>query len=636
MIKVGEKDWDKLKDDEKIAYCESLLEDSKNARKSKDLEWYLNYMFEDGNHYLTYNTTASSIELNPPQKRGEVRMVVNKVRSAKRAIQNYVTAQKAKWEVVPGDLDEDTIVNARENGKILDYIFRRLKLESMISGVIDTGLSTSVGWVELDWDKDAERGLGQVRVRLHDPFDIWLDKRSYLYAGRVVGKFIAKTISKSLDEVKNDKRYDKKGRENVKEDNELAVSSMKAKIIRKESGPDADVIKRVTVKEFMLWDEGKNEKKGRIQLFTYAGSEVLRDEPMKETEYPLYCFQISMNPLKIYQRSWIADAIPLNKALDRTLSQKLMYVNQALVYRIITEKGHGAGFMSNEMGEFIEINKGRNFQQMQMNALPYGFDSLSNEIATHIEDVLGAHDASFGRMPTGARSGKTLEAIQAADSNNLTGLIQSMESFLSVVGEKLLEIVADNYIVSRIVKLSEPEDGQEYMRVIGEKGGRKSDATVINRDNEVIVKIGSWLGFTKEAQRDTIKELAQMGILPAEEVLRQFEFPNVEELSEKARAQRLEQGQMDLAIAGHAQGQGAQGGEQEAGGIDMQGLADKENMAMMNGEQLPPTEGADMTHTQTHVDFMKSQMFSQVDPQIQQIFQMHVQGEAQAQGVASQ
>jgi hypothetical protein len=59
-------------------------------------------------------------------------------------------------------------------------------------------------------------------------------------------------------------------------------------------------------------------------------------------------------------------------------------------------------------------------------------------------------------------------------------------------------------------------------------------------------------------------------------------------------------------------------------------------MAMMNGEQLPPTEGADMTHTQTHVDFMKSQMFSQVDPQIQQIFQMHVQGEAQAQGVASQ
>jgi len=70
----------------------------------------------------------------------------------------------------------------------------------------------------------------------------------------------------------------------------------------------------------------------------------------------------------------------LNKAIDRAVSQKIAYANQALVYRVIAEKGHGAGVMSNEMGEILEINKGRNFEQMTMNPLPAGLDSVTAEL----------------------------------------------------------------------------------------------------------------------------------------------------------------------------------------------------------------------------------------------------------------
>lgn len=636
-IQVDGKEWSKLDDNAKMAYCDSLLEDVRTAREKRDLEWFLNYMFEEGNHYIAFNTSSNIIEANPAPRRGEVRMVINKIRSAKRAIQNYATAAKPKWEVTPQDTDPETVRNARQYGKVMDYLYTRLRLESMVSGVIDSGLSTSVGWVEIDWDPDAERGQGQVRVRLHDPFDVWIDKRATLYAGRLVSRFVAKTLSRSLEEVKADKRYDEKAREKVTEDEDPSASKLKAKIIRRESGPDDKVIKRTNIKEFMLWDDEKNSKKGKIRLFTYGGGQVLIDEDLKETEYPIYCFQISMNPLKVYQRAWVSDAIPLNKALDRSLSQKIMYINQALVYRIITEKGHGAGYMSNEMGEFIEINKGRNFQQMAMNPVPYGFESLGSEISTYIEDTLGAHDAAMGRMPEGARSGKTLEAIQAADANNLTGLTQSLESFLAIIGEKILDVIADKYVASRVMKIAEPEEGQDYLRVTGEKGRRKSDALVLVGDNEVMVKIGSWLGHTREAQRETITKLAELGILPADEVLRQFEFPNVEDLSAKAKDQRMEQGQMDLAIAGHAQGQQGQSPQdQQPGGVDMKALADKESMAMMQGQQVPPTEGADMVHTQAHIDFMKSQMFTQATPDVQQLFQLHISGELGNQGIGGQ
>lgn len=626
MIYVESRPWDKLDDKEKIAYCESLLNDVKKAREPLDLEWYQNHQFENGNHYMAVNTVTGSLEANPPKRRGEVRMVVNKIRSTKRAIQNYITRTQPKWEIIPGDIDEETVENARRIGKTMDYLYRKLHLEQMVTGVIDSGLSKSVGIVEVDWDENAEGGIGEIRVRLHDPFDVWIDKRSYLYAGRLVGRFVAKTIVKSVDEVKADKKYDEKTRKEVKPDEELATSRLKAKILTKEIGSNEDkAIPTVTVKEFHLWDDDKNSKKGNIKIFTYAGDQVLKEEDSSDKEFPIYFYQISMYPLKVYQRAWVTDAIPLNKAIDRALSQKIMYMNQALVYRLIAEKGHGVGVTSNEMGEIWEINKGRLFQQMTMNPMPTGYESVTNEANSYLEDILGAHDAAVGRMPSGARSGDTLEAIQAADANNLTGLTQSLESFLSVVGERILDIVSKKYQVSRIIKLSEPEEGEEYMKVIGQGSKQKPEgATIITEDNEVIVKIGSWLGHTLEAKRETILKLAEMGVLPAEEVLRQFEYPNVEELSQKAKQQRMEQSEVDLAIAGHAQGQQ---GAQQPQGPDTQAIADKENMSMAQGQPVPPTEGADITHTQAHIDFTKTDMFRSLPEQVKQMFADHIQGE---------
>ena len=630
--------WKNASDEERIAYCEELLTDAKSSRRKKDFEWYLNKMFVDGQHYAAYNTVTNSIE-RPPRKRGEVRIVVNKVKSAKRAICNYSTRHHPKWSPVPGDLDEETITNARRSGKFLDYIYRKLHLETMVSGVVDEALDTSVAWVEVDWDDKADDGLGEVKIKSHDSFDIWCDSQAEMYAGKVVGRFIAKTPKRSLDEIASDERYDKKTRTKVKEDDELAVSSLKARLIRKREGAGDKKIKRATVKEFFLWEDEPNEKEGNIRLFTYSGSHVLREKALDKKEYPLYLLQIPLDPLRIYHRSWVADSIPLNKALDRSVSQKIMYVNQALVYRIIAEVGHGVKTFTNENGEIIEINKGRKFEQMTPYPLPQTVDSLSSQLASYIEDDMGSHDAALGRLPAGARSGKTLEALQAADSNNLAGIRMALESFLAVLGKAILEIVAEKYVASRVIQITEPEnvEGEKVsnLRVIGGKSGSKrKGATIITGEDELIVKIGSWLGYTQEAQRETLFKLGETGVIPAEEVLRQFEFPNIEELSKKAREERLEQSAIDAEIAGRNQ-QGGQGGQAggQAGGIDMAALADKENTQMMNGEPLPPTEGADMIHHQAHRDFVQTNTFAQAQDEIKQIIIQHIQGEAQMLGL---
>jgi hypothetical protein len=150
----------------------------------------------------------------------------------------------------------------------------------------------------------------------------------------------------------------------------------------------------------------------------------------------------------------------------------------------------------------------------------------------------------------------------------------------------------------------------------------------------VIVKIGSWLGHTLEAQRETVLQLAEAGVIPAEEVLRQFQFANVNELSEKAREQRMEQHTLDAEIAGRNQGNQELQQKSKAGD-QMKGLADKEMMQMANGEDLPPTEGASLEHTQAHIDFTKTETFASLPPDRQQAIVAHFQGEAQVNGLMS-
>ena len=268
MIKIDGKKWTSADEKSKTAYGDNLLESAKTAREKLDFKWYLNYMFTEGNHYIYYNSVTKSLE-RPPRKRGEVRVAVNKIKSAIRAIKNYSTRFEPKWEVVPGDTDEETITNARRSGKLLDYIYRTLHLEQVIAGLVDTALHTSVGWIELDWDGEAADGMGQVKVKLHDPFDIWVDPEAKITNGKVEGRYIIKTTKRPLAAIQTDERYDEKAREQVKADESLAESKMKERKIRKERGPTGDdEIKRATVKELFLYEDEENDEGGHIRLLT--------------------------------------------------------------------------------------------------------------------------------------------------------------------------------------------------------------------------------------------------------------------------------------------------------------------------------------------------------------------------------
>lgn len=637
MIEFNDKPWDELDDAQKISYVkDNLVDPSRQERRSTDLQWYFNVNFVEGNHYIQYNSTTKSIE-TPPRKRGTIRLVINKTRSSIRSVKNYATRYQPKAEVVPGDTDEDTIVNARRSGKLLDYLHIQLYLRNKIRKLVEKGLIHSVGFWELGWDDEAEGGLGQITVDNHDPFDIFLPLTARVEGPIIHSPFIAKVISRNTTELKSDKRYPKEKREKITPDEESAYSEVKARVLRKKGVKEAREEGQETtlLYEVMLYDPENNDKGGNIKRVTFASDQLLLEEDLELTEYNIYAFQPEPSDM-VYSPAWVQDLVPVNKAIDRLQSQVLDYNNKMLRGRYRAPKGHGVNRVSAGRGgpdiEIIEYNPGFELQQVEMHPLPLTIHRQISDLNSEMEHLSGAHEASMGAMPVGARSGKSLEALQAADSNNLAGIRESLEDFLSVVYSRMLDIVAEKYVASRVIKLTEPEEGgNEYIKAIGAgglgEGETREGGVIVNKDNEVIVKIGSWLGYTNEAQRDTLIQLAGLNIIPAEEVLRQFEFPNIKELSEKARKQRLEEHQLKAEIAGRkgeAGGPEAEAGGAAAGPAPDVALADEENARMMRGEVLPPTKGATPEHSQSHVNFLRS---AEAKGEGVQIIAEHVRGE---------
>jgi len=634
MIKFGDKEWKNLDDLEKISYCkDNFVDPAKSERQSTEAKWYVSKSFLDGKHYASYNTVTNTIE-TPPRNKRSIRLVINKTRWAMRSVQNFTTRYQPKFECVPGDLDDETIKNARRSGKLLDYLHTQLHLRMKIRVLVGNGLSTSVGFWELGWDDTAMGGMGQVTVDNHDPFDIFLPLTTYIEGPIIHAPFIGKVISKNVAEIHADERYPKKEREAVVPDEELALSTMKSKILRREGqkGTREEGQQTALLYEIWLYDPEGNDKDGNIKIVTFAGDKLLRDEDLELTEYPIYIFQPEPSS-RLYNPSWVQDLVPINKAIDRLQSQILEYNNEMLRGRFMGPKGHGINVASIGRGvgagpEMWEYNSGFPIEQVPMHPLPLTVHRQNDDLNRAHEDGSGSHEASMGVNPSGGRSGKALEALQAADSNNLSGIRESLEDFLSVVGSRILDIVADKYVASRVVKLTDPEEGgQGFMKVAGEAAGEAPEGTtIVNKDNEVIVKIGSNLGYTREAQRETLLELKSAGIVPADEVLRQFEFPNIEEMSRKAKEERLEEAEMQADIAGRRGEGGAPGAPGAQGGMPAPDvvLADQENARMMQGEQLPPTPNASEEHSQAHVNFMRS---PDARGQGLQVIEQHVRGE---------
>ena len=657
-------------DDEFLGTLGKWYDVAKKNRQIKDWEWYTYDNYYRGNHYIQFNKRTNQI-ITPSRPKGQVRLTINKIYSICRAIRNFATSYRPKWEVAADSTTEDKINNSRKSADTLDFYYGYLQMPKKIKGVANYIIKYGIGYLQYGWDEDAtglDNQKGEVDVWIRDPFDVYLDP-----AGMETGdiqncRFIDIAVSKPVQDIVNNTAYKVKlkeqaitGREDISGSTVRAASEFKQILIQNQYASnfgDEDELKSVILHETLY----KKLVKGETQVWiaSWIEGHLLRNEQTEFKKYNIIPIPSDDNPNEIYGEGYIKNLIPINKILNRLESQVVEYNNLVNRGRIIADKGAGINKITNETGEILEKNPGSDVHDVRPTGLTPDMNAQIFRMNDYLKDISGVVDAFLGKAPEGIKSGVALESLKAQTANNLQDLKDNLETALGQLGEGILEMLANKVVASRQLKTTGKNGQPEYFKIRGQIGIKPKeklakDTYIIGNQNQVKVIIGSGLAYTKEGRITRLDKLLEQKVIGPEAYLKGIEFGDVEETIKEAQKSKFNnammsnieknglrgpiqgapiqgEGQMPVGVPTGQEGtpvpsEGVQG---QAGGDNWLKLADDENKAMMEGNDIPSTPNAPKEHTAIHIAFSQSDD-AQKNEKLLEMLLVHIKGEEKEQ-----
>jgi len=110
------------------------------------------------------------------EESGMPTFTINRITPIVEIMKYFVTANNPKWKAV-GATGDDVDV-AQVHSDVADYCWYLSNGKSLYSQVILDSLTKGLGYFLVDIDKDADRGMGEVRFNRIDPYDVFVDPAS--------------------------------------------------------------------------------------------------------------------------------------------------------------------------------------------------------------------------------------------------------------------------------------------------------------------------------------------------------------------------------------------------------------------------------------------------------------------------
>lgn len=624
-------------------------EASAKSRQRLDWEWYLYDNFYRGNHYIEFNRKTGEI-ITPPKPPQRVRLSVNKVYSISRAIRNFATSQQPKWEVIVDTDDEAELENSRKQADLLDFYYTHLNIPRILKGAILHAIKYGVGIIQYGWDDEAyglDDQKGEVYCWVRDPFDVYFDQSGINSGNLQDCRYIDIVVPKSVQEILENPVYKKIEEFEISGEDKRAASTYKDMILKKKYSADglSDELKTVLVHE--TWYKKKSKDGVKVCIASWIEGHLLRDDETDLEEYPLIDFSSDDNPNELYGEGYLKNLIPIAKVVNRLESQIVEYNNLANVNRYFVGKGAGLNRMTNVNGEINEVSDVNQVREMQPRGLAPDIHAQINRLLSYMDEISGVTDAFRGTTPQGITAGVAIEALQEKSANNLQDLKDNVESALERLGRGVLSMIAQNVVVPRNVRIDNSSKmlngANEVYKFVGENATEemKNGATVVRSDNRIKVTIGTALAYTRQGRYTLLKELYQMKVIGPDAVLAGLDYPDLRNVIDNAK-----KAQVDQAMLANVQSNGIPGSNpqqpmpmpQDANpGMpqsedDWVKLAKDEDSAILQGNPIPPTEGATREHTAQHIADSQTPEF-QSNGKALEILLAHVKGEEQQQGL---
>jgi len=122
------------------------------------------------------NEQLSKEEQDSLESSGMPTFTINRITPIVEIMKYFVTSNNPRWKAV-GATGDDVDV-AQVFSDVADYCWYLSNGKSLYSQVVLDSLTKGVGYFLIDVDKDADRGMGEVRFNRIDPYDVYADPAS--------------------------------------------------------------------------------------------------------------------------------------------------------------------------------------------------------------------------------------------------------------------------------------------------------------------------------------------------------------------------------------------------------------------------------------------------------------------------
>ncbi len=393
--------------------------------------------------------------------------------------------------------------------------------------------------------------------------------------------------------------------------------------------------------------------KGRYVAWIEGPDQILQDIPWPYPfrELPLVKFPGIYRPDSPYDDPIVNEVRPLQKDLNKTLSQMVEHKNLTVRPQMLAPIGSLRTKLTSEPGAVFEFNPIANMipTWRPMPELPQSMFAHLQLLQASIDKFFNRIPSSRDQLPARADGGALLEGMQEATADQISTVILGLEDSLARAGMLMITLAQKFYIEPRL------------MRIRGAGGStqvKKFEQADIAGGFTFRPRYGTGLPRSRQGKHDAILALIDAGVLSPQEGLKELDLAGYKVIQAKMMADedqafrehdKILRGQpINSAALQAAQAQLNQFNQQayvylhmiqHGAPVDLDGdgqpdtpqaimqQLQQQQAQLQQALQDAPWQPLDYEnwdqHIDTHAGYMKTPEFESLPPEVQAIFVQH-------------
>lgn len=629
-----------------------LRKDVKDARSRLEILWKLGIAFFRGRQYTYYSTSFRRIQQLPTddtKPRGRTRIVSNQIKPNCNKLVAKLTKNKAQFTATSGNGDPKGVKAARLAESAADYWWTALDLQRKYRQALTWARVAGQGYWLITWDKYAgeafsfvchpetgemvppdvaphyqnelkSAGLdptkaistayqGEISIMPVSPLNVWLDNTVEQFEDcRYVG------IDFHLDPQEVKTRWG-------------AAVTADSVLTDADLGPqtnDLDTAKKtVVVVSGLFIRPCPSLPSGRVVYFTK--DKILEDSqtwPFPFKHCPIVKFGATPIPNSPYDSGEVEDAIPLNKELNKTLSQILTHRDLTINPKWTVPRNAVQAFNAADEVQYFNPINGAKPEIVVQPGMPAYIAEILADMNGRIKMAFGLGDTNTNvAAQAGLESGIALDLAQEESDEVIAPIITDNEISLGKALQMCLDFAVERYTTERLLEIT----GDNGMpQVIAFKGAAVKGVSIK-------CEASSSMPHSRAGRMARVLMLKNMNLLPAGEEYKYLDMPDLKgwkqemmldaDMADREHLRILQGIPLNPVALQAAQGQVQSGVNPQT----QQPFQDEaEIQAFLLQAMLSPTDYENwQSHYNFHTNYMKSVEYEALTPDVQHEFQQH-------------